>query len=1195
MPFKKTAQICCILAFLCASALFGQVSSSVVGVLNDPAKAVVPGAQVELTEQATGAVRTIQSNPSGIFRFDNVPPGTYTVTVKAQGFKSYAQKAIAVVASETRDLGTITLEIGAIVEEISVTAQATPVQTASSEKASSIEGSQLQNIAIKGRDLFGFMALVPGVAMIGTGVETTSPNALTGISINGSNNGSRNGVNMTVDGVTNLDTGGNMTVHYEPNMDSVSEVRVLTSNYQAEYGRASAGTISVVTKGGGREFHGSGWWNKRNEALNANNFFNNRSNTKRPVYRYDVYGFSVGGPVYIPKKFNTQKKHLFFFVSQEYTKQIPNSSPGFSNLPTALERTGDFSQSKDTNGNLLVIKDPTTGQAYAQNKILTPPNAIGLAALNFLPLPNYTDPVASLRYQRNYRNMDFGPYPRRNDMVRIDFYPTSKLNGYFRWVNDRDELTAMSPAMGGSAGVTWPQLLDKSDNTWKTYAEDHPNPGHGYAVGATYVITTSMVNEALYGQSFNTWDFYPLYPGQLDRTKLNLPHWYKDSDIPVDGLWYNLFAPALAFGSTPGNTGSNPAGGTRPYTNYNFIYSASDNVSKTIGTHSLKFGLYYERDEKVQQGGGAYLGTYSFAHDSNWATADGNTGNGYANAYLGNINTYSERPKLIGDVWCTNIEFYAQDNWRVTKRLTLDLGVRFHHNPAWENTNMTSAAFVPSSWSLSAAPRLYYPFYDASGKRFAWDRTGDPNKLNLQVGAMVGSFVPGSGNFANGMEVGGKSSVIPLSMYSLPSLSAVPRIGFALDVFGNGKTAVRGGMGRFFNRAESNPILGTVAVPPLGFTSSLYYSNISTVAGATGANAPASMTTLYGTWPLESATNFSVGIQQSLGFGTVLEASYVGALGRHTYLTRQINPIPMWSQFDPNNYVMKGSTPVLLSDDFFRFYQGVGSVNRGENGTSSNYHGLQTSVRRRFTQNLSFGGAYTFSKTLVTLANSVYFNDRSRNYGIATQNRTHVLVLNYVYDLPKLGTRLGSKALGAVTDNWTVSGIMTFTTGQYFSPSLSVQDLNMTGSAEGARMNALSNPNLSKGDKTFSQAFNTAAFALPTACSATNKTTACFGNAGLNIVQGPGVNNWDLTLAKVIPLGLGEKRQLRFRAEAYNLWNHTQFGGNTPPGGNAINGVAPGVDANATYRGGKNTNLTFGSYNSARPGRVISLSLRFEF
>ncbi|MGH9673873.1 MAG: TonB-dependent receptor, partial [Bryobacteraceae bacterium] len=425
----------CVLTLL-SGGVFGQVvSSSLVGVVTDPTGANMAAVEVQLRDEATGNVRAANTTSEGLFRFTNVPPGTYSLSIRAQGFKAYTQQAINLASSETRDLGQIQLALGSLVEEVSVTAMVTPVQTASSEKSALIDGTQLNQVALKGRDMFGFLRLIPGIVDTRTPRDTSSPDAIRGITINGGGQ-----KNFTVDGVTDLDTGSNDTIHYEPNMDAISEIRVLTSNYQAEYGRNASGTISVVTKGGSQEFHGSGWWNKRHEMFNANNFFSNRNNIPKTPYRFDVFGFSVGGPVTIPKLFNKERKRFFFFVSQEYTRQRPSATTVYSNMPTELERRGDFSRSVDANGRLLVITDPTNNRAPFSGNII-PANrldAAGVAMLNFFPLPNYVDPDPAQVYRRNYRNIATGTHPRRNDVVRIDANLSSRLTAYWRYVNDYD-------------------------------------------------------------------------------------------------------------------------------------------------------------------------------------------------------------------------------------------------------------------------------------------------------------------------------------------------------------------------------------------------------------------------------------------------------------------------------------------------------------------------------------------------------------------------------------------------------------------------------------------------------------------------------------------------------------------------------------------------------------------------------------
>jgi hypothetical protein len=309
LSIQKLARIACVMAFLCAS-LFGQtVTSTLMGTLIDPASAVVPNAEVKVTEQATGAVRTVKSDEVGVFRFSSITAGAYTLEVKAQGFKAYQVKGVVVTSSSTRDLGRIGLQIGALAEQVSVTAEATSVQVASSEKGSLVDGDQLNKISLKGRDFLMLLATLPGITVGGQAggsfnPETSSEDGIRQVSINGAPSGK---ANFLVDGVVDLDSGSYQTTHYEPNMDAIAEVRVLTAGYQAEYGRASGGTISLVTKGGGRDFHGSAWAIKRHEMFNANSWQNNRDNIKKTPYRFFIAGFTVSGPAYIPKVFNKSK------------------------------------------------------------------------------------------------------------------------------------------------------------------------------------------------------------------------------------------------------------------------------------------------------------------------------------------------------------------------------------------------------------------------------------------------------------------------------------------------------------------------------------------------------------------------------------------------------------------------------------------------------------------------------------------------------------------------------------------------------------------------------------------------------------------------------------------------------------------------------------------------------------------------
>ena len=404
MTVNRMARVLCAFATLCGCVFSQTTTGTLLGTVADPGDASVPGARVELKNTATGAVITTSTGAEGIFRFNSLVPATYSLTITAaSGFKTYAQSNIAVTASEVRDLGKISLAMGTITEQVSVTAAATPIQTASSENSKLVDSAQMNGITLKGRDLFGLLVMLPGIATAQQ--DTTSENSIGSVRING---GIAGLANFTVDGISDTDTANNTTLHFEPNMDSIAEVRVLTANYQAEYGRNSSGTISVVTKSGSQQFHGSGWVNKRHEMFNAKNFFQNFNGQQKSVYRFFVWGYSIGGPVYIPKLFNTEKKKLFFFFSQEYTKQKPATQTGYANVPTVAQRAGNFAGYTDTNGVPFSLSDPTTGNPVPNNNIaglaaLNPAAAkYGQAMLNFLPLPNIcghsgVDPTAASR------------------------------------------------------------------------------------------------------------------------------------------------------------------------------------------------------------------------------------------------------------------------------------------------------------------------------------------------------------------------------------------------------------------------------------------------------------------------------------------------------------------------------------------------------------------------------------------------------------------------------------------------------------------------------------------------------------------------------------------------------------------------------------------------------------------------------
>lgn len=1156
---KYVSLIVFVLAWLAAIGAAQTISSSIVGTVVDPLNAVVPEAAVTLTNTNTGEVRTANSDQTGLFRFSDILPGVYTVGVRASGFRTYSKTGIDLSASETRDVGRLALVVGAVTEDVTVTAETAVVQVASSEKSSLVTGTQLEDITLKGRDFLGLMSILPGVVDLSRDSRqaTANQNALASLHMSGAR---ATQTNFLIDGVSAIDTGSDTDIHYEPNMDGIAEVRVLASNYQAQFGRMAGGSISVITKSGSQQFHGTGYWSHRHEEFNANNFFSNSTGLARAPYRFNIEGFSVGGPIYIPRKFNTSKTRLFGFFSREYTRQRVNYGLKYINMPTAAERTGDFSHSFDTNGKLIPIIDPSNGAQFPGNVMpATRINAIGQAMVNFLPAPNYVDPSPSLALQRNYQVSAPGAYPRRNDILRIDGNVTPTLQIFWSFIED----TEYQNAAYGQWGT--------GNANYEIVPVKVSRPGDGHTVRLAKTFSPTLVNEFIFGRSYAHLTHAPTDDAAVDRSRMdNPPKWWPIDLSNATGYYERNYIPTVNFTSTPVNPPDIALGDT-PYENTNMTMSFADDVSKFLGKHTLKAGVYIEHSEKwatVQGGNSLYKGAFTFSANPNNPY---NSGDAFANALLGNFDSYTEsNGRGYFDIWFWNVESYVQDSWRVTPRFTIDAGLRLYHIGTASDDMHRVAGFNPASYSLANAPRLYYPFKNAAGARVAID----PVTGLTASSALIGQFVPGTGNTANGMQIGGVNGY-PAGLYTLPGISYGPRLGFAWDVLGNGKTAVRGGFGLFYDRPQnSGTIQNLTGNPPITYTPTAYYGNIATFANTQGALGPTSVNFETGAAKPPTVMNYSLGVQRNVGFGTVVDISYVGNLGRHLLWTRNINVLPAGARFNPAN-ADPTNPGKPMSDNFLRPYLGYGDLNEQEFAATSNYNSLQATVQRRLAKGFMLGVAYTWSKTLGTGSGdletvSSYFPPRSRNYGPVNFDIGQTLVFNYLYEVP--GIRSGNALLRGVTNGWSLSGTTSFLSGTPFTPSMSLTSgADLSGSTEAARINVVGDPSLS--DHTFYHNFNSAAFAAPSVGS--------FGNAGYDIMRQPGVDNWDISVAKRFPVGLGEGRFLMVRGEFYNAWNHTQFA--------TVDGAAR-FDAT-----GAQVNGDFGAYTSARQPRTITFSVRFNY
>ena len=1150
-------------------------ASTLVGTLTDPADAVVPGATLTLTEQATGAVHTANSNEAGLFRVLNLAPGSYSLRAESGGFKALEIKDINLASSETRDLGRLVLQLGAVTEAVSVDAQATPVQTASSERSALIDNNQLSQVALKGRDPFGFMRLVPGIVDTNTDRSLAGPGSAGNLYINGM---ATNTKNVTFDGVTELDQGGANAVYVSPNMDAIGELRVLSSAYQAEYGRTAGGGINMVTKSGTQEFHGTAFWNRRHEDMNANTFFNNRQGIARPIYRYFVGGYSFGGPIYIPGKFNTTKRKLFFFVSQEFTRVAQPTSVSTANLPTDLERSGDFSKSLNSVGRLIPIIDPTTGTQFVGNII--PKDRIdptGQAILNLFAKPNgYVNPAPGQQYTANFIASATPYYHRRDDIIRLDYAITEHMNMYVRWGNDtRDQIQEfmVSPGVGPLVNFL---------------------PGYNWAGHITNIINPTLVNEMVVGVGHNNFGYYregsEKDSAYFRSSNLNPPTL---RPFPT-GQQYENYLPAATFAGgalsnpgafIPGYTGNAATNNTFPipYKNFNDTYSFQDDLSKVLHSHSLKAGVYYEYNSKIEPSAGYnYAGVFNFGSNVNNPL---DTGSGYANALLGVFQTYTEATnRLLPNPHFLEVEGYVQDNWRISRRFTLDYGLRWYHTGLMQDDSNAYSEFYAQLWDPKQAARIYKPA-SVGGKNVAID----PLTGATTFAALQNTLVPGSGNPVNGMHINGLMGTSDFAQF--PFLLFTPRLGFAWDVFGDGKTAIRASFGTFYSRPNANFVQGRGA-PPTIFTPVVYYSQVSQIpqAAASAAISPTSGASLYGPQKIERNHQFNLTIQRDIGFGTVLDLAYVGNFDRHAQTTTDLNPILQGAYANPANIFNNTEiNPNLLRTRF----PGMGTITYYSDSLSSvNYHSLQVQAQHRLSRGLQFGVAYVFSKALGTCgavaANGSgctiadpFHSYRDWYYSPLPWDRRQVLNINYSYRLP---TVTSQKVVKQIVSNWTLSGIASFQTGapltpdcSSLSPGPSNSDPSLSGVGAwsaanpiGARCQATGDPN--KFQKSFYTNFNTTAFALA--------SPGTFGNIGLGILRQPSWYNIDVTLDKRIPLGHSERRVLRARIEAYNVFNHTEFST---------------IGTSLQLLGATNVNTQYGQYTATLPQRVLSTTLRVEF
>jgi outer membrane receptor protein involved in Fe transport len=1131
------------------------VTGSVTGTITDPSGQAIVGAKVTLTSERTRESRSTVANELGSFNFVAVQPDTYSIKVLQSGFKAFERTGVVVTANEHIAAGDIRLEIGAVSETVTVAAQSAKVSTDSSEQSAEITTDQIGNLTARGREIVSLLRTIPGVTYqadqdsAGGSYGTSTPN-IRGASAN---------MNiLAVDGVVSNDMGTPSVFSSATTMDAIGEVKIILNSYQAEYAGNGGTVVQVISKSGSTEFHGNGYWYVRNEDFNANDFFNNRNGVRRPEYRYNTLGFSLGGPIYIPKKFNTTKKRLFGFYNLEQLQdRIPGGLVQYT-MPTALERQGNFSQTLDTNGKLIPVNDPTTHAPFPGNIIpASRLDSNGLALLKILPLPNFVNPAIT-GYNYNYQVQEVQNWPKRSQLFRIDYVPGDKDRIYVRGKEWLSRQQGYAVAAGATPTGFFAQCYCFSEE--------------GIATGWTHIFSPRLVMEVTSGVRRNHEGWKP-YQDSLTPTQ----------QYPVSG---NPLSTVLrsAIGFTAGQwfPHSNPDG-IIPRFSFNvpdspnvsfddrflkngtdFTFSLNQNLTFTTGKHTIKAGWDAYRMREYEGERSVFSGTYNFSKDvnnpldSNWA---------FANAALGNFDSYTESNARWGENERQSIvEWFVQDTWKVTKRLTLDYGIRLSWaNQMYANDPGQQSVLALGRYQISQAPVLFQPVFGPGNVRMALN----PLTGQLLGQAYIGDFVPGSGNPANGGVLSGDPNY-PRGFVNQQPIHPGPRFGFAYDLFGNGKTAIRGGIGILYNTRISvwSP---TSENPPAILTPIEYYGSINTLLQTAGVYAPSNTNTFNVNSKTPRNYNYSLSIQQDLGHSMLLEVSYTGVLGRDLQQSYNINEVPYGAEFLPSHTDPTTNKP--LSDNFFRPYPGYNNITYYDNAFSSNYHALLVSLNRRFSKGIQIGVAYAYSKFMDYTGIPTYAPLRTWAYGSDGSDQTHNMSVNFIYNIPRASKILPNPVVHYAFDNWVLSGIAQFVTGTPVAVGFTTTDgTNQLGGGDPQRIDIIGNAYASGTGHTFYQWFNTAAFVRPGIGDP--------GNAGKYDVRNPGVNNWDMALAKNFPIKT-EKRYFELRWEAYNAFNHTQYAG---------------INATARFDpSGNQVNPLFGQVTSTRTPRVMQGSLRFTF
>jgi Carboxypeptidase regulatory-like domain len=1171
-----------------------QDTGYIAGTVTDKSGSAVAGAKVVIASVSGNLTRETETNADGAYTVAGLPGATYDLSVTATGFQKFiAQRVVLDVAEKSRI--DVQLEVGVVTQEIIVNGEdVAQVDTQSAEIGTTITGKQVDRLELNGRNFTQLVTLATGVVS-----QTGQDEGLVGVAGNVaySVNGGRSEYNnWELDGGDNMDNGSNTTLNVYPNLEAIAEFKVLTSNYGAQYGRNGSGTIEVETKSGTHDFHGSAFEYVRNQVFNANSWQDNGNGIIRPEYKKNDFGYTVGGPLYIPHLYNNDKKKTFFFWSQEWRKEIVPGENVTQNVPSDAERTGNFNDvcpaySAGSNFSTTAFPDcpykaisGTTGTPFVNNSIT--PDSTATALVSLIPKAN-----AVVNGNPGYVSNQPLPTDWREELIRVDHNLSDTERLTFRYIHDSWKTVNPNPLWGNGSSF---------DNIKTAFV----GPGTSFVARLTSNFTPSLLNE---------------FVASYTADHINLSTTGTSVAIPSGGIsLVPLFnnglegkLPAFSVGPTAdlslyGSGGFTVDTGYFPWKNANPTYTYRDNLTKTVGKHTMIIGAYFVAAQKNQDSSIYQQGILSFALNSSFASS---TGNPFADLLAGEVGGYTQTSKqpYFYDRYKI-LEPYFEDDWRVNSHLTLNLGLRWsifgrYQERYDQEYNFSTGAFVAAN----------APQYFAANSAF-------PSQL-----------MPGSGNFLNGIIQCGAPGVTT-GCQKNKWINPAPRIGFAWDPKGDGKTAIRGGYGIFFEHMNGNEAnaealqAGTSPTVLSGGVSNIPgYANIGSSSGGPPiAVSPSNTVSIpdQTLWPYVQQWN--LGVQHELPSHLILSVAYVGSKGTQLSYRRELNQLlPVSAANNP----YPAGTPITLNDcnsivpdanglpvsavigngipitgqpvvnlavacgqnvaAYYRPYPGYGNILRIANGANSIFNSLQVGLQRTV-GDLTLSFAYTYSHSIddssdsaETLAVDGYNpagNRASSNFDIR-----HSATISYVYNIPIF--RHSEGLTRTLLGGWQASGITVIQSGLPFNVVNGSTYNDNAGVAKGggftaSRLDLVGNPysNLAAAQQAQTGfgvlVLNPAAFALPTGLT--------FGNVQRNEFRLPGRTNFDFGLFK--RFAFKERYAFEFRWENFNVFNHTQLdalGGSVSSGGTGLTTTGPGSG--------------FLLLDGAHNPRIMQFGLRFQF